>query len=285
MGWKRSPLRFTGSKFQALKYLLPICESMDCDEYREPFFGGGAVFFAKEKSNYNWINDISPELINFYEVISEPELREQLIKDLEKENLPTKERHKEVKFSCPTSKKDRAFKYFYLNRTSYGGIMKKPAWGFHPTKSVPPEKWGERIRTAGRKLENCRITCVDYEHVINSPRKGKRVFYFLDPPYFNADQKRAYENSFEKSEHFRLFRILKELNDPFILTYDDCSEIRDLYAWAYIYEVSWRYHTSNSNKASRKMGRELIITNFQVGSFSYSKDKNKNLDIFFDEQN
>jgi len=96
--------------------------------------------------------------------------------------------------------------------------------------------------------------------------KGKKVLMFVDPPYYKADQKRAYEHSFNEEEHLRVAKVLKGTNHLFILTYDDCPEVRKLYSWANIYPVSWRYHTANSNKATRKMGQELIITNFALDS-------------------
>ena len=55
---------------------------------------------------------------------------------------------------------------------------------------------------------------------------------------------------------------LKKSKHKFCLTYDNCNEIKDLYKWANIHEYNWMYHTANSNATSRKMGRELIITNY-----------------------
>ncbi len=269
----RSPLRFPGSKFQAIKFIQPIWESVEHDEFREPFFGGGAVFFAKPKVKYNWINDLSQDLINTFIVIADANKREVLKNKLSKEKLPTKERHSELKEWSPKNQLEKAFRYYYLNRTSYSGIMKQPAWGFHPTKSVHPNKWSERIEVAGKKLKDTQITNLDFEEVIKSPAKGKKVLMFVDPPYYKADQKRAYEHSFREEEHLRVVNALKNTTHSFILTYDDCPEIKKLYSWANIYPVSWRYHTANSNKATRKMGQELIITNFKLDSRTIKKLK------------
>ena len=49
----RSPFRFPGSKFQAIKFVKPIWESVEHDEFREPLVGGGAIFFFKPKVNLN----------------------------------------------------------------------------------------------------------------------------------------------------------------------------------------------------------------------------------------
>ena len=48
----RSPFRFVGSKYQAIRFIKPIWESVRHDEYREPLVGGGAVFFAKPKVRF-----------------------------------------------------------------------------------------------------------------------------------------------------------------------------------------------------------------------------------------
>lgn len=37
--------------------------------YAEPFFGGGAIFFAKDKSAVEVINDTNKEVINFYRTV------------------------------------------------------------------------------------------------------------------------------------------------------------------------------------------------------------------------
>lgn len=37
--------------------------------YVEPFFGGGAIFFAKEQSQAEIINDLNGEIVNFYKVV------------------------------------------------------------------------------------------------------------------------------------------------------------------------------------------------------------------------
>ncbi len=202
----KSPFRFPGSKAQAIKYIRPFWELYAHDEFREPFLGGGAVFFAKPNVRYNWINDISNELIITYKIIANPNTRKQLIKLVSKE-IATKERHIEMKEWEPKTDLEVAYKYFYLNRTSYSGIMKKPAWGYHPKKSVPPSRWGPRIESAGLKLNDVKITSLDYHEVIEASPQGERVFMFIDPPYYEADQKRAYEYSFTVDDHIETIQL------------------------------------------------------------------------------
>ncbi|GAG91661.1 unnamed protein product [marine sediment metagenome] len=215
------------------------------------------------KAKYSWLNDIDFDLINTFKTIANPHLRKKIYKKFKNMN-PTKERFEELKKWKPKTEVDKAYRYFVINRTAYSGIMNLPNWGFHPAKSVQPSKWGERINTAGEKIEsNVLITCKSFEDVILS-HSSRKVWLFVDPPYFKADQKRAYFHSFDIDDHLKLLKTLKRTEHLFCLTYDNCEEIKELYSWANIYEIEWRYHTANSNVTGRKMGKELIISNYQI---------------------
>jgi len=258
----KTPFRYAGGKYYALKHLLPYVELIPHDEYREPFIGGGSVFFGKPKVKENWINDIDADLVNTYKVIQDPRKHKELIALLENE-IATPERHGQVKVLDPKDEIERAFKYFYLNRTSYSGIMKKPAWGYRDDKSSPPKNWGAMIVNAHKKLQGVKITSLDFTEVLLEKSNSKTLFY-LDPPYFEADQKRAYKNHFLIEDHLRLSHILKKCEHPFILSYDNISAIKELYSWATIIELSWNYNTSNIKNTERIKGKEIIITNIPL---------------------
>ena len=257
------PLRYPGSKFRAYKYIEPFILCAKHDEFREPFLGSGAVFFQKNKSNFVWLNDLDEELINFYKIIQNKELALKLAEESAK-IVPSKEQFNLLRDYKPLNLYEKAFKYFVMNRTAYSGIMHLPNWGFHKTKSVQPDKWPSRIIKANEKLQDVKLTCLDYEEILFAPKIGENVLIFLDPPYFAADQKRAYEKSFEYCDHIRLAKNLKNLEYKFILTYDNCKEICSLYDWANIYPIEFMYNTANSNVTTRKKGKELIITNFKI---------------------
>lgn len=259
----KSPLRYPGGKFYALKHIMPYLTCVPHDEYREPFLGGGSVFFAKQKAKYNILNDLETEIISFYRAITIPEMRNSLASLTDRE-VATRERHAEVKNLEPSSELEAVFKTFYLNRTSYCGIINAPAWGYAEGKSSPPQNWGKFLYDVAPKLEGAELHSEDFESIISMPAKGTSVLMYLDPPYYHADQKRAYTKPFKESDHIRLAEALKKTNYLFCSSYDDCQEIRDLYSWAYIYDVSWLYNTDNKSGQSRKACKELIITNYQV---------------------
>jgi len=259
--YTQSPFRYPGGKYYALKFIVPMLTCVPHDEYREPFVGGGSVFFGKPKVKHNWINDLESQLIATYEAISDAESCRKLCKRVSKE-IATKERHSEIKQYKPRTLNDIAFRTYYLNRTSYSGIINVPAWGYEIGYSSPPENWPKFLQGAHKKLQNVQITNFDFEEVILK-KSNRSVLLYLDPPYHNADQKRAYTKSFAKEDHERLRDCLIKTEHFFCLSYDDCREVRELYKWANIYERSWFYNTANST-GPRKIGNELLITNYQA---------------------
>ena len=84
----------------------------------------------------------------------------------------------------------------------------------------------------------------------------KSTFFFVDPPYYEKGPK-LYLNSLNDDYHAALAKRLKEMSHAaWVLTYDDCPEIRAMYrGWANIRPYSLRYVA-----ASRKVGREVLIT-------------------------
>ena len=168
--FSKSPLRYPGGKFYALRHIMPFIQCVPHDEYREPFLGGGAVFFAKEKVSYNIINDLESDIIHFFRFIQKQENAEKLIALLAKETA-TKERHAEIKRIIPATELEAVFKTYYLNRTSYSGIIHIPAWGYAEGKSSPPQNWGRFVRDASKKLEGVDIRNTDYHDIIALPQR------------------------------------------------------------------------------------------------------------------
>ncbi len=63
----KTPISYYGGKQSMLKEILPIIPKHKI--YVEPFFGGGAVFWAKEPAVTEVINDTNMRVVNFYEVL------------------------------------------------------------------------------------------------------------------------------------------------------------------------------------------------------------------------
>jgi len=277
-----SPFRYAGGKFYARNLILEHLPPHS--SYIEPFAGGASIFFAKQKVENNWLNDIDEVLVNTYLTIRDQP--DELIKFLTGEQA-TKERHTYYKNEFrPQNKLEEAARWFYLNRTSYSGIMKPQNcfWGYGDKYSMRPENWPRNIRRTSEKLQDVKITSLDFETIIESA--PDRAFLFIDPPYFNADQDKFYCHSFSKNDHYRLCHILREHKErvDFLLTYDNSPEIRELYQWATeMHDKEWNYtinRTDNQKTGQKKehnfrgeryKGREVFILNYDSMALSSKK--------------
>jgi DNA adenine methylase len=265
-----SPFRYAGGKFYARNQILPLIQDHDC--YVEPFCGGASVFFAKPSAKRSVLNDFDGDLINcLLHIRDKPE---QLIRRLAPEKA-TKERHHYYKnLYRPRSALDRAVRWYYLNRTSYSGIMKPVNcfFGYGPKYSMRPENWPRNIRRTSLKLQGVKLTSDDFVKCIEAAPDG--AFLFIDPPYYRADQSKFYVHAFNIHDHLRLAATLKKHSRriKFLLTYDNCPEVQELYAWVTtITEAQWNYTINRTDDQKTKKirigerykGMELFIMNYQ----------------------
>lgn len=109
-------------------------------------------------------------------------------------------------------------------------------------------------------LQGVTVTSVDFQEVITAA--GADVLLYLDPPYYHKGNL-LYRQAMSADDHARLAQCLHDTPHMFFITYDDCPEVRELYAdWANVYPASWFY--SSSNKKGREVGHELFVSNFDI---------------------
>ena len=268
-----SPFRYPGGKFYARPLILEMLP--EHTTYCEPFAGGASIFFAKPSATTSILNDLDAELMNTLMYIRDDV--EGLIALLD--GLPaTKELHSFYKTQYrPQSDLEKAFRWYYLNRTSYSGIMRPENcyWGYGDRYSMRPENWPSHLRTVSDKLQGVDLSTVDFEEIIDGVPDG--TFLFIDPPYFNADQAKFYNCTFEASDHERLASCLRRNSRRlmFLLTYDDHITVRWLYGWVeHMSTQEWNYTINRTDdqkngrkkedgfRSSRSKGRELFIRNY-----------------------
>lgn len=265
----QSPLRFPGSKSRVLNKLKPFLE-IDHLEYREPFLGGGSIFLGKTLASDNWLNDIDPYVISFFNIVKEKPIEFCLY--IQQQGKPTINKWFELKTSKFQDESiiERAYKFLFLNRTNYSGIFKSnPIGGLKQESEWKIDcRWNEklickRIIEASTKLENATITNIDFEQLISNP--GDKVLLMLDPPYYQKGHQ-LYPYSMKKEDHVRLANLLKKTSHNFILTIDDCDEVREIYEYSTFkyFSTSWKY-TVHSNKKDNN-GKELFVTNFDISN-------------------
>lgn len=274
-GKSNSPFRYPGGKFYARRLIL---DSIPAHTYYcEPFAGGASIFFAKDKAQFSLLNDLDGEVINTLVQIRDHV--EPLIGLLTGISA-TKELHAFYKNAYqPQNALERAFRWYYLNRTSYSGIMRAENcyWGFGEKYSMRPENWPAHLRTVSDKLQHVKLLAIDFEKVME--KVPDQSFVFVDPPYYNADQQKFYNCTFSFKDHRRLSQCLRRhaKRVRFLLTYDDHPEVRALYTWAVsIQGQQWNYTINRTDdqkngvqkkdgfRSERYKGQELFICNYHV---------------------
>ena len=118
----------------------------------------------------------------------------------------------------------------------------------------------KNLEDISKRLKNVLIENRDYSQIIEAYDREDTLFY-LDPPYFGTEiyyKNKGADKVMDKSDHEKLKEILSKIRGKFILSYNDCKEVRDLYKGYEIIEVQ-RQHNLKDN--SEKYC-EVIIKNF-----------------------
>lgn len=265
----RSVTRYPGGKAAVADYLVSRFPS-DISEYREPFVGGGSVYLAArqlEVSKRYWINDRFSWLCAFWRTCANQEdcilLVEKLLEVRRFLTSPVQVNayFRSVKDNDPVDQLQKAFLFFFFNRITFSGTT--AAGGFSSSAAM------ERFTVSSIKkllklpplLKWTCITDFDFSDVISL--SGNNVFVFCDPPYYTAKKLYGKKGELHNFDHERLAHCLHNTEHKFLMTYDDCPEIRDLYRWATIEEFGLQYSmVKEDSEGKRRKGRELLIRNY-----------------------
>jgi len=106
------------------------------------------------------------------------------------------------------------------------------------------------------KDKDVNIDNYDFEEFINIYGDQEKSLLFLDPPYYLEKQSKLYGNNGDMHENFnhnQLYDLIKTKKN-WLITYNNCDYIRDLYKDYKILEVDWKYGMNKTKTSS-----EIII--------------------------
>lgn len=224
---------------------------------------------SKHFARKYWINDKFAELVAFWQIVQDPKTCSRLMTDLSElrqsfsDADEIKQYFLKARDEQPQDSYRAALLFFFFNRVTFSGTTR--AGGFSKSASLSRFTASsiERLRNLPQALKGTIITCEDFEHVIAKP--GTDVFIFLDPPYFTATKLYGMNGSLHSFDHERLAKALKKSQHKFLMTYDDCDEIRKLYHWATFKDWKLQYGMNNCNlQNTSKLGSELFIANYDI---------------------
>ena len=253
----RSPLRYPGGKTRARKLLLDIYDetfgSKGFDRVVSPFFGGGSFeFYLQEKRELNILaNDKFAPLLDFWETAKTR--NEQLaaaLRDISMDKARFLEFREEV-LSDP-DQLSKAVKLFAINRCSFSGATL--SGGFSQEASEKRFNAASIDRVAALDLSGVLFSSEDFKEFLD--RCEPEDFIFADPPYLLEKGSKLYGKNgdlHETFDHAGLASVLKEKKN-WILTYNDCKKIRDLYAGYEVRVLKWSYGMNRTKESS-----EIVI--------------------------
>ena len=230
----------------------------------EPYAGGAGASLGMlylEETPEIHINDADPAIHAFW--WAAVHRARQFLEMLDETPITVDEWHRQraVHRKSRVPRLRRGFSTFYLNRCNRSGIILNGSMigGLRQTGMWKLDarfnKLGLRARLEriADYRDRVHVTGLDGLEFITS-LDSQQTFFFLDPPYFHKG-KTLYLNALDADYHSELAELLRHLESPWILTYDDCDEVRAIYGdWATIRPYSLRY-----SAAERRQGHELLI--------------------------
>lgn len=266
---------YPGGKSKATKTIKELLEFNEGKYTRivEPFCGGASLSLSCDTPA--WLNDVDADLMCLWVAVRDypDDLREEVrnqtiypdlffeLREIIKQNRKMPVRKQTILH--------RALQKLTIHKLSYsnmgemaaspvGGKNQTGKWKYDVRWNVPSIT--SMIRKVHKKIENWDLTCWPYEKVFHNV--NPHDFVFIDPPYFEAGSK-CYKNSFSPEQHQSLARRVWTLQTDFAVTYDNQPEIIEMYDWASIADLEFKYFMSTSRREGKEMktGKELLITN------------------------
>jgi DNA adenine methylase len=263
-----SPFRWAGSKAKLINiiynYLNQLLENSN--EYCEPFIGGGSValFIAEKYPKIQlYLCDKDEWVSSFWSVILDYDKLNKLLQLIQQQ--PTIDLFYKLRYEEPIDDIEKAYRVIFFNRCCFSGIVDRkvgPIGGYDQKSKYKIDcrynfnKLKEKIIKCHHLLKN--RTIVDNKDFINYELIKTDIPCYIDPPYIKAGDSLYYEKMNMK-DHNELAKILNNRNN-WILSYDDCNIIRDLYNKYTIIDLSAKY-CINGKKNNWTNKNELIIFN------------------------
>jgi len=249
------PLSYIGGKRSLAKRIIAAFPQHTT--YVEAFAGGAQVFFHKQPSKVEVLNDLDGEIVNFFRVCQSH--HEELLRYF-RYVLVSRRWFDLLKSQDPATLTDvqRAVRYLYLLKGSFASLVCRPNYHWHVVQ--PPgfnlNRLPQLIENAHKRLERVQLECLPYDEVLKRYDRPATLFY-LDPPYWG---RKLYRYNLKPKDFEKLAQHLGDLRGKFVLSLNDLPEVRTLFRRFHIQGVQLSY---TSQKQSGRRYREVLITNFR----------------------
>lgn len=279
-------VKYRGGKSKEIPQLINHIPNYE-GRYIEPFLGGGALFFYLEPKRAI-INDINSKLISFYwGVKNDFETLKDELAEIEKIYTINRKKFEELKSKTPdervvdeneslyyqirdmfneltTKKYSDALLYFFINKTTYSGMIRYNAKGEF---NVPYGRYANLntslvTQSHSKLLDNTEIYNLDYSEIFKMATEND--FMFLDPPYdcvFSNYGNVEHKDGFNEKNHIELADRYKQLKCKALMVIGRTPLTEKLYGDLIVdeYEKSYAVNIRNRFKSE---ARHILISNF-----------------------
>jgi len=266
-----SPLRYPGGKSAIFKFVSSLFHENRFlgMSYAEPYAGGSGLalqLLIEEYVDHIYINDLDKSIYAFW--FSVLNHNEELCRWIEEVDVTVDNWKLYKEIYTEGDEKDLlqlAKATFFLNRTNVSGVIKGGMIGGY--KQLGKYKIDARFnkKTLIERIQRIykfkkRITLSNNDgikFVKRMNKKDQNIFIYLDPPYYEKGSQ-LYLNSYVKNDHSKLAKLVNEIPNNWMVSYDNQDFILNLY------EKKRRAIYQFSQCASNRVGDEVLIFSDQI---------------------
>lgn len=258
----KTPISYYGGKQLLASTIINLFPPHNL--YCEPFFGGGAVFFAKDRSPVEVINDHDERVINFYQVCK---TNFDFLKQLIDQTPHSKKMHEESEYVLRNpvlySPVKKAWAFWCQTNMSFGSCI-YAGFGYGRKKNSSEKKLMNKRNAFTldyqKRLDCVQIECRDALKVIDT-RDYEDAFFYCDPPYFNAIM--GHYGGYTSENFLNLLEALSNIHGKFLLSSYDSKILQH-----YIKKHNWQFirkemNLCMSNKGDKKKV-EMLTANYNI---------------------
>lgn len=241
----KSILRYPGGKSRAVRILDKYLPS-NISQAASPFFGGGSFeFHMASKGIKIYGSDIFTPLVYFWkEAMTNPDKLADIVQKYHPITSETFKELQEAHTNINNTPQQKVAAYFYiLNRCSFSGTT----YSGGMSKNHPRFTQSSIDRLRNWKCQNIEIENSSFETFIP---KHTDKFQYLDPPYYIDSFLYGNKGDTHKGFDHKKLREVLDVVDSFILSYNDCTFIRELYSDFNILETDWKYGMGKDKESS-----------------------------------
>jgi len=243
--------RFGGKSRLKKRIVSMFPDNYENMTYVEPFVGGGSIFFYKNESKKEIINDLDKNVISIYKGFKKysPEIIFNELKKIKR----TKDIYYYIKDNYkPKTEFNKFIRLYYLFKNSFFGDPITA--GYTKPKNKLTDK---NIKEYEERLKHTIILNKNYEDVIKK-YDSTNTFFYLDPPYENSN--RLYEHSSLPISD--VYNILKNIKGKFLLSYNNSTEAKELFKNYKIKYLKTKYIDPVKGGSAIRIKTEMVISNY-----------------------